>query len=121
MSLEQFLSTVKSQPEHIEFADTIQMISDHYEYTPSRFTNGPTLVNEAGTNEGSCKIFAFAQLNNLNEKETLACFGAYYRDDVLKHPEGSDHGNIRNFMEYGWAGIHFDQPALLEKQAVKNR
>lgn len=115
MSLEQFLTKLKNHPDSIDFDDTMKVISEHYEYTPTRFTNGPTQENEAGTNEGSCKIFAFAQLNDLNEKETLACFGAYYREDVLKHPEGTDHANIRNFMENGWAGIRFDEPALKPK------
>ena len=71
------------------------------------------LVNEAGTNEGSCKIFYFAQLNNLNVQQTLACFGRYYSEDVLSNPTGNDHGNIRNFMKTGWQGIEFKSVALL--------
>ena len=99
----------------VEFKDTIAVITDHYHYTPARFTNGlgeDALVNESGTNEGSCKIFSFARLHELGEQHTLALFGGYYRDDVLGNPEGRDHGNIRNFMKYGWAGIHFEGEAL---------
>jgi hypothetical protein len=48
----------------------------------------------------------------LSEVHTLALFGGYYRDDVLGNPEGRDHGNIRHFMKYGWAGIHFEGEAL---------
>jgi hypothetical protein len=48
----------------------------------------------------------------LNEKQTLACFGKYYREDVLRHPENDDHANIRNFMLYGWEGIVFEGEAL---------
>ena len=59
---------------------------------------------QQGENSGSCKIFAFAQLHHLDEASTLACFGAYYRDDVLKHPQGSDHQNIRQFINTGWQG-----------------
>jgi len=42
----------------------------------------------------------------------LALFGDYYRSDVLKNPEGSDHQNIRNFMHKGWAGVTFKGEAL---------
>ena len=102
----------------LDFEDSMAVIEANYNYTPTRFSNGlgeGFLVNEAGTNEGSCKIFAFAQLNKLNDAQTLACFGRFYRNDVLENPQGKDHGNIRNFMQHGWAGVQFDQPALTEK------
>ena len=94
----------------LDFEDTMAVIGETYDYQPTGFQNGE-LRNDAGQNEGSCKIFAFAQLNNLDEKQTLACFGRFYQD-VLATPEGTDHGNIRNFMQHGWAGIKFDNPAL---------
>ena len=109
------IDTAANAPETIEFADVMTVISTHYDYTPSTFTNGD-VVNEAQTNEGSCKIFAFAQLNKLDSASTLALFGAFYRNDVLLNPQGSDHANIRNFMIHGWEGIAFTQPALAEKQ-----
>ena len=71
--------------------------------------------NAAGENSGSCKLFAFAQLQNLSEAETLACFGAYYYEEVLENPEGTNHQNIRNFMITGWDGIHFEGEALVLK------
>ena len=111
MSSSPFLQRLREHPEQIEFADTIAAIDSHYDYTPTAFRNGE-LDNAAGQNGGSCKIFAFGQLNALSEAETLACFGRYYRDDVLKHPEASDHQNIRNFMRTGWAGIAFSGEAL---------
>ena len=73
-------------------------------------------MNEAGENNGSCKVFSFAKLKGLNEEETLALFGDFYRTDVLANPEGSDHQNIRNFMQYGWDGIAFQGDALAEKE-----
>jgi len=73
------------------------------------------LVNQAGTNEGSCKIFAFAQLNQLNQQQTLNLFGDYYRLDVLNNPDGTGHQNIRNFMQFGWDGIRFNGEALTAK------
>ena len=55
---------------------------------------------------------AFAQLHELDAARTLACFGRYYREDVLRHPDGSDHANIRTFMRHGPAGIRFARPVL---------
>ena len=69
-----------------------------YTYAPTAFANG-SLVNQAGENEGSCKLFAFAKINNLDEEKTLACFGAYYREDVLQNPSSDNHQNIRNFIQ----------------------
>ncbi len=111
MSLTAFLQRLRETPERIEFADTIAAIESHYDYTPTAFRNGE-VENGAGQNGGSCKILAFARLHALSEPETLACFGRYYRDDVLKHPEGSDHPNIRNFMRSGWGGVKFEGEAL---------
>jgi hypothetical protein len=95
----------------VSFEQVMQVISDHYNYTPAQFQNG-TLLNEESTNEGSCKIFYFAKLNELSEQQTLACFGRYYHEDVLQNPEGNDHGNIRNFIKTGWQGIKFKSVAL---------
>jgi hypothetical protein len=98
----------------VNFEDVMAVISAHYHYKQCTFTNGE-LENQAGTNEGSCKVFAYAQLNNLSEQATLNCFGQYYREDVLKNPLGDDHGNIRNFMKSGWAGIKFEHSPLTLK------
>ncbi|TCS36231.1 HopJ type III effector protein [Paucimonas lemoignei] len=114
MNLDAFLQKLNDSPESIAFTDTMAAIEASYDFTPAAFTNG-SLRNEAGQNSGSCKLFAFAQLNQLNEQQTLACFGAYYRDDVLKHPEGTDHQNIRNFMKTGWGGMKFDSQPLKAK------
>jgi hypothetical protein len=114
MTLQVFLQKLESQPEAIEFSDTIATIEASYQFTETAFENGAQR-NEAGQNSGSCKIFAFAKLNGLSEAQALACFGQYYRDDVLGHPEGSDHQNIRQFMAHGWAGINFSGTALIVK------
>lgn len=115
MLVEQLLNQIRSAPDSVDFNDVMATIGEHYDYRPTRFSNGlgdDVVINEAGQNEGSCKLFAFARLNGLDEQQTLACFGHYYREDVLGHPEASDHGNIRSFMRHGWAGIQFDQDAL---------
>lgn len=116
MNIDAFLKKLNANPESITFDETMAVIAESYEFTPASFTNGE-FRNEAGQNSGSCKLFAFASLNGLSEQQTLACFGAYYRDDVLKHPEGTDHQNIRNFMKHGWAGVKFDSMPLQPKQA----
>ncbi|MDQ1095399.1 MULTISPECIES: HopJ type III effector protein [Chryseobacterium] len=105
---------LKNTPETIQFKEVIAYIDEYYDFTPTKFTNGNT-VNEAGQNNGSCKVFSFARLNDLSKEETLNLFGEFYREDVLKNPEGNDHQNIRNFMQYGWAGISFEGEALKTK------
>ena len=111
MKLDVFLEKLKSAPDSIDFEDTMAVIEQLYEFTATTFKNGE-LTNEAGQNSGSCKLFAFAQLQNLTQQQTLNCFGRYYRDDVLQHPEAEDHQNIRNFIQTGWDGIYFESPPL---------
>ncbi|HET8707693.1 MAG TPA: HopJ type III effector protein [Pseudomonadales bacterium] len=104
----------KAQQGTLTFAETIAFIEANYHYQPARLVNGE-VVSEPGKNEGSCKIFAFARLNQLSEAETLQCFGDYYRVDVLQHPDAGDHANIRQFMKTGWAGIQFDAQPLTQR------
>lgn len=108
------LDKIHNSPESITFSEVIAHIDANYDFTPTRFANGNT-VNEAGQNNGSCKVFSFAQLNNFNQSQTLTLFGDYYRIDVLGNPEGLDHQNIRNFMRSSWQGIQFDGAALSPK------
>ncbi len=115
MTPDQLIARVKSSPQSIDFEEVIAVIDTHYHYTPTRFTNGcgdDALHNEAGSNEGACRIFAFARLHDLDEATTLALFGRFYRDEVLNDPDGDRHGNIRRFMRDGWKGIDFDGTAL---------
>ena len=93
------------------FQETIAYIYEKYNFTPTTFKNGNQL-NNANENNDSCKIFAFAKINNLEKDATLSLFGSYYFDDVLKNPDGNDHQNIRNFIKFGWDGISFDGEAL---------
>lgn len=111
MTIQTLLNQLKDNPKSISFQDVITVIDTNYQFTPTAFSNG-NQINKAGENNGSCKIFAFAKLNQLNELQTLACFGSYYFEDVLQNPAGTDHQNIRNFMEFGWDGIHFEGGAL---------
>ena len=109
--IENFLSKLKTNPKESDFNELMALVDAQYDFTETAFRNGD-LQNSAGENSGSCKLFSFAQLHDLNVDETLACFGAYYRDDVLQNPESDNHQNIRNFMENGWEGINFEGKAL---------
>jgi len=118
MTIDELIQKINTQADRIDFAEVIQTIESCYHYIPTRFSNGKDsnkVINEAGTNEGSCKIFAFAKLNQLDEQQTLTCFGKYYREDVLGHPDNNDHANIRNFMLHGWPGIEFEGEALQQR------
>jgi len=117
MSLTSFLEKVIHN-DPVSFDETIAVITENYHYQPTEFSNGlgePALVNQAGTNEGSCKIFAFAEINRLDQQQTLNLFGDYYRIDVLNDPHGTGHQNIQNFIQYGWDGICFKGIALTAK------
>lgn len=111
MQLQDFLHRLYTNPDNIQFNDTIATVDANYLFTPTRFRNGEQ-INEAGQNSGSCKLLSFAQLQGLDTAQTLACFGDYYRVDVLQNPAAQDHQNIRNFIKYGWAGVHFESQAL---------
>ncbi|RZJ49629.1 MAG: type III effector [Chryseobacterium sp.] len=112
MLFEQLENSQDQEP--IQFKDVIAYIDERYDFTPTKFTNGNT-VNEADQNNGSCKIFSFAKLNDLSKEDTLNLFGEFYREDVLQNPEGTDHQNIRNFIEFGWDGVSFEGEALKRK------
>ncbi|RXJ73677.1 type III effector [Veronia nyctiphanis] len=119
MQLENFLSKLNTFPETVEFDEVITLIDSLYDFSPTRFNNGD-LTNKAGQNSGSCKILAFAQENQLTQEQALACFGKYYREDVLGNPSGSDHQNIRNFMSTGWSGVTFEKSPLIKKDVTEN-
>ena len=114
MSIDTLLQQLQTEPQSIAFSDTMATIDAAYNFSETAFNNGDTL-NEAGQNNGSCQLFAFAQLHHLSQSSTLALFGDYYRQDVLLHPAATDHSNIRNFIQHGWKGIKFHGVALTQK------
>jgi len=112
----EFLEKLNQNSKSISFDETMAVIEENYEFTPTLFKNG-NINNNSGENNGSCKLFAFAKLQGLNEQQTLDCFGSYYREEVLKNPNGTDHQNIRNFINSGWSGLKFDnQPLTLKNK-----
>ncbi|CAM3120331.1 type III effector [Chryseobacterium flavum] len=112
----ELLEQLKHFPETIQFSEVIEYIDANYDFTPTAFKNGDA-TNQEGQNNGSCKVFSFARLKELTKEQTLTLFGEFYRDDVLRKPDGDDHQNIRNFMKFGWDGVIFDGEALQEKES----
>jgi len=110
MLIQEFKTKLKVSPTEINFADTMQVIEDNYNFTPTTFTNGD-IENKAGENSGSCKLFAFAKIQKLTKEETLFCFGEHYKN-VLEDEKGDAHQNIRNFMKSGFEGLSFESEAL---------
>lgn len=103
----------KLKEKTLVFKDVIAFIETNYQHQPTAFKNGAT-YNEATQNQGSAKVFAFAQINKLSEADTLYLFAEHYQA-VLDTPNGTDHQNIRQFMKHGWAGISFEGEALTAK------
>lgn len=114
LNTQSLIDLVQSTPEQVEFKSVIEVIDRDYDFTPSAFTNGEQ-QNQANENNGSCKILAFAKLNQLTPEQSLQLFGDYYRVDVLQHPEARDHQNIRQFMIHGWQGVSFTTSPLTLK------
>ena len=122
MTEQQLLDALSQETERQDstfaFAQVLAVIDTSYEYTATAFTNGKgndTVVNDAGKNEGSCKVFAFAKRHALSEASTLKLFAEHY-GKVLDTPEDTDHANIRTFMRYGWLGIEFAGEALTPRE-----
>ena len=109
--IQTLLSSLKNN--ETPFAKVLELIDANYQHQPTAFKNGDA-YNEATQNQGSAKVFAFAQLNNLSEADTLYLFAEHYQS-VLADPDGKDHQNIRQFMANGWQGIVFEGDALVPK------
>jgi len=111
---EQLPTLIKSLKDNLlPFKEVIAFIETYYQHQPTAFKNGE-LHNEATQNQGSAKVFTFAQLNGLDKEDTLYLFAEHYQS-VLNNPGGTDHQNIRQFMIHGWPGIVFEGQALLAK------
>ena len=113
MQLQNFKTKLNENPTTIKFAETMQVIEDHYNFTPAAFRNGD-LKNKMNENSGSCKLFAFSILQKLTKSATLACFGEHYKN-VLEDESGASHQNIRNFIQSGFEGLTFEKNVLTPK------
>jgi len=103
----------KLKDQSLPFKSVIEAIEADYLHQPTAFKNGDA-YNEATQNQGSAKVFAFAQLNNLSKEDTLYLFAEHYQA-VLNTPDGTDHQNIRQFMAHGWSGMAFEGTTLIAK------
>jgi len=110
-----FADKVK-QGSEVAFKDTMAMIDEYYEYFEVPFTCGD-LLNKPKENTGSAKIFSFALLNRMDEKQTLGLFGEIARN---LSPSGTDHGNIRNFLKYGWKGVQFNSGLAIASKLLSH-
>jgi hypothetical protein len=111
---EQVNTLIEKLKDHsLPFKALIELIETDYHHQPTAFKNGEAF-NESTQNQGSAKVFAFAQLNDLSKEDTLYLFAEHYQS-VLNTPDGTDHQNIRQFMTHGWSGISFEGSALIAK------
>ncbi|CAC9579250.1 Pyruvate dehydrogenase E1 component (EC 1.2.4.1) [uncultured Gammaproteobacteria bacterium] len=116
MTQEGYLEELRSGAQ-MNFGDLIELIDENYNHTPASFINGD-LQNTAIENQGSAKLFYFGVIHQLTQLEVLHCFGEHYQT-VLNDPNGDSHQNIRNFIIYGWEGLKFDSPVLIETNNPK--
>lgn len=99
--------------DNLPFKEVLAYIDARYQHHATAFRNGD-VQNEASQNQGSARVFAFAQLNGLPKEDTLWLFAEHYQS-VLATPEGTDHQNIRQFMAHGWPGVVFEGDALVAR------
>lgn len=114
MTLQDFKDKLTNTPDKLDFKDTISTIEANYSFKASAFKNGD-LENSNTQNLGSSKVFSFAIKQNFTKEQTLSCFAQYYFIDVLENPNGTDHQNIRNFINTGFEGLVFENETLTDK------
>jgi hypothetical protein len=110
-ALANFLAAIESDAH--QFAATLAFINAWFDFMPTGFRNG-TVVNNREQNQGSCRVLAFALLQQLSASQALKCFGEHYRD-VLATPGKDNHHNLRRVQAEGLSDIQFDQPPLRRK------
>ena len=113
VNTQQYLEKIKSGV-LMKFSDFLDLIEQEYTFSNIAFTNN-SLFNSTDENQGSAKVFCFGLMHSLDEKDTIRCFGEYYKS-VLESPEDvTSHLNIRNFLKIGWEGVSIDKNALSVK------
>lgn len=104
---------LKLEADEIQFADVLAHIDSQYTHTSTAFKNG-NQYNAGTENQGSARVLFYAHLNNLSKEETLSLFAEHYQN-VLDNPDGTNHQNIRQFMQNGWEGVEFEGTVLMPK------
>lgn len=95
------------------FSTTLEFVEQWFEFNATAFKNG-SVSNTAEQNQGSCKVLALAEQLELNDQQTLLCFGEHYRD-VVATPDVDNHHNLRRLQRDGRTDIQFDQFPLTAK------
>lgn len=108
---ERFLSDIQHDS-HL-FSDTLAFIEQWFSYQPSAFSIG-LQHNSATENQGSCKVFALAQLLSLTQQQALLCFGEHYRN--LPQLPQDPHLNLRQLAKQGLTQIKFEHFPLQRQQ-----
>jgi len=103
--LDAFLEKLDASPQTVMLDESLAIIDALYAFTPVAFSNGE-MHNAPGDAVRSCRLYAFAQLHHLSERQTLTLFGEHYRE-VLADPQGNAHQTIRIFMKHGRSGLKF--------------
>ena len=108
----------KNKKSILSFKFILQSIESCFKFNINNgFKNG-IIYNELNTNIGSLKVLLFAKLFKLNKLTTLKLWSEHYFN-VLNDPNGTSHGNIRNFIKYGWLGIDFLTNSIENKNEKK--
>lgn len=118
MHQDDLLAAVRQGTAAFTFAEVLACIDAAYHFTPTAFRNG-NQNNPAGSNPGSCRVFAFAQKHHLTASQTLQLFAEHYRE-VQENPHGESHNNIRQFMQHGWEKIQFFGEPLHPRSGVSD-
>ena len=113
-ALNKFLMDIEKND--FQFSTTLEFVNQWFDFNPTAFTNG-SVANSAEQNQGSCKVFALADYLELNDQQTLLCFGEHYRD-VLATPEVDNHHNLRRLLNEGRTHIQFEQFPLTLKSTL---
>jgi len=96
----------------------IALIDSIFETHPVEFHNGiinhgetattsasyTTLINEAGSNLWSLKVFAFAIMMGYTASQALSLFGEHY-NDVIEDPNSGRHLNIEQVYKHWLWGV----------------
>ena len=100
-----FAEKIKAGGSPANFAETIALIDEHYQYFEVPFSVGD-VKNKANENTGSAKVLSLGLMTRMDEKATLRLFGEHYAQ-VQATPQGTDHANIRSFIKNGFPGVEF--------------
>ena len=100
-----FAEKIKAGGSPENFAQTIALIDEHYQYFEVPFSVGD-VKNKPNENTGSAKVFSLGLMTRMDEKATLRLFGEHYTA-VQATPQGNDHANIRSFIKNGFPGVEF--------------